>query len=34
VSLSDAMRRLLTLVLEDAEDTVEAEALRRAYKPM
>jgi len=33
VSRSDALRRLLTLALEDAEDTAEAEAILRANKP-
>jgi hypothetical protein len=31
VSRSDALRRLLTLALEDAEDTAEAEAILRAH---
>ena len=30
VSRSDALRRLLSLALEDAEDTAEAEAILRA----
>jgi metal-responsive CopG/Arc/MetJ family transcriptional regulator len=33
VSRSDALRRLLTLTLEDAEDTAEAEAILRANEP-
>ena len=33
VSRSDALRRLLTLALEDAEDTAEAEAILRAHEP-
>jgi len=33
VSRSDALRRLLTLALEDAEDTAEAEAILRANEP-
>jgi Arc/MetJ-type ribon-helix-helix transcriptional regulator len=33
VSRSDALRRLLTLALEDAEDTFEAEAILRANEP-
>jgi len=33
VSLSDALHRLLTLALEDAEDTAEAEAILRANEP-
>ena len=33
VSRSDALRRLLTLALEDAEDTAEAEAILRAAEP-
>ena len=33
VSLSDALRRLLTLALEDAEDTAEAEAILKANEP-
>ena len=33
VSRSDALRRLLTLALEDAEDTAEAEAILRADEP-
>ena len=33
VSRSDALRRLLTLALEDAEDTAEAEAILRANDP-
>jgi hypothetical protein len=32
VSCSDALRRLLTLDLEDAEDADEAEAIRRSYE--
>jgi hypothetical protein len=33
VSRSDALRRLLTLALEDAEDTAEAEAILPAHEP-
>jgi len=33
VSRSDALHRLLTLALEDAEDTAEAEAILRANEP-
>jgi hypothetical protein len=33
VSRSDALQRLLTLALEDAEDTAEAEAILRANEP-
>jgi Arc/MetJ-type ribon-helix-helix transcriptional regulator len=33
VSRSDALRRLLTLALEDAEDTADAEAILRANEP-
>ena len=33
VSRSDALRRLHTLALEDAEDTAEAEAILRANEP-
>ena len=33
MSRSDALRRLLTLALEDAEDTAEAEAILRAHEP-
>jgi Arc/MetJ-type ribon-helix-helix transcriptional regulator len=33
VSRSDALRRLLTLALEDTEDTAEAEAILRANEP-
>ncbi|MBM5796770.1 MAG: hypothetical protein FJ060_01145 [Cyanobacteria bacterium K_Offshore_0m_m2_072] len=33
VSRSDALRRLLILALEDAEDTAEAEAILRANEP-
>ena len=33
VSRSDALRRLLTLALEDAEDASEAEAILRANEP-
>jgi hypothetical protein len=33
VSRSDALRRLLTLALEVAEDTAEAEAILRANEP-
>lgn len=33
VSRSDALRRLLTLALEDAEDTAEAESILRANEP-
>ena len=33
VSRSDALRRLLSLALEDAEDTAEAEAILRANEP-
>ena len=33
VSRTDALRRLLTLALEDAEDTAEAEATLRANEP-
>ena len=33
VSRSDALRRLLTLALEDAEDTAEAKAILRAHEP-
>ena len=33
VSRSDALRRLLTLALEDAEDTAEAEGILRAHEP-
>ena len=33
VSRSDALRRLLTLALEDAEDTAEAEAILKANEP-
>jgi len=33
VSRSVSLRRLLTLALEDAEDTVEAEAILRANEP-
>jgi predicted DNA-binding protein len=33
VSRSDALRRLLTLALEDAEDAAEAEAILRADEP-
>ena len=33
VSRSDALRRLLTLALDDAEDTAEAEAILRANEP-
>jgi len=33
VSRSDALRRLLTLALVDAEDTAEAEAILRANEP-
>jgi len=33
VSRTDALRRLLTLALEDAEDTAEAEAILRAHEP-
>jgi len=33
VSRSHALRRLLTLALEDAEDTAEAEAILRANEP-
>ena len=33
VSRSDALRRLLTLALEDAEDTAEAEAILRSHEP-
>ena len=33
VSRSDALCRLLTLALEDAEDTGEAEAILRAHEP-
>jgi hypothetical protein len=33
VSRSDVLRRLLTLALEDAEDTAEAEAILRAHEP-
>lgn len=33
VSRSDALRRLLTLALEDAEDTAAAEAILRAHEP-
>ena len=33
VSRSDALSRLLTLALEDAEDTDEAEAILRAHEP-
>ena len=33
VSRSDALCRLLTLALEDAEDTAEAEAILRAHEP-
>jgi antitoxin component of MazEF toxin-antitoxin module len=33
VSRSDALRRLLTLALEDAEDTAEAEAILRTNEP-
>ena len=33
VSRSDALRRLLTLALEDAEDTAEAEAVLGAHEP-
>jgi hypothetical protein len=34
VSRSDALRRRLTLALEDAEDTAEAEAILRANEPL
>lgn len=33
VSRSDALRRLLTLALEDAEDSAEAEAILRSNEP-
>ena len=33
VSRSDALRRLLSLALEDAEDTAEAETILRANEP-
>jgi hypothetical protein len=33
VSRSEALRRLLTLALEDAEDTAEAEAILRTNEP-
>ena len=33
VSRSDALRRLLTLALEDAEDSAEAEAILRSHEP-
>jgi Arc/MetJ-type ribon-helix-helix transcriptional regulator len=33
VSRSDALRRLLSLALEDAEDTAEAEAILRNNEP-
>jgi Arc/MetJ-type ribon-helix-helix transcriptional regulator len=33
VSRSDALRRLLSLALEDAEDTADAEAILRANEP-
>jgi hypothetical protein len=33
VSRSDALRRLLSLALDDAEDTAEAEAILRANEP-
>ena len=33
VSSSDALRRLITIALEDAEDTAEAEAILRANEP-
>ena len=33
VSRSDALCRLHTLALEDAEDTAEAEAILRAHEP-
>lgn len=33
VSRSDALCRLLTLALEDSEDTAEAEAILRAHEP-
>ena len=33
VSRSDALQRLLTLALEDAEDTAEAEAILLANEP-
>ncbi len=33
VSRSDALCRLHTLALEDAEDTAEAEAIQRAHEP-
>ena len=33
VSRSDALRRLLSLALEDAEDTAEAEAILRTNEP-
>ena len=33
VSRTDALRRLLTLALADAEDTAEAEAILRAHEP-
>jgi hypothetical protein len=33
VRRSDALHRLLTLALEDAEDTAEAEAILRANEP-
>ena len=33
VSRSDALHRLLTLALEDAEDTAEAEAILRSHEP-
>jgi Arc/MetJ-type ribon-helix-helix transcriptional regulator len=33
VSRSDALRRLLTLALEDAEDAAEAEAILRTNEP-
>jgi hypothetical protein len=33
VSRSDALRRLLTLALKDAEDTAGAEAILRANEP-
>jgi hypothetical protein len=33
VSRSDARRRLLSLALDDAEDTAEAEAILRAHEP-
>jgi Arc/MetJ-type ribon-helix-helix transcriptional regulator len=33
VSRSDALRRLLTLALDDAEDTADAEAILRTNEP-